>query len=520
MITEAEMTFDDRIRKAISDTKTECNYNPKAFIQMVNTYGALETAKRLLASKQNIASGLEKLWELGRLDLCFERIIFEPEWHDLFTKEELTEAKKRLKVLNYDVSELSVEPLNNRHVNKSENFILNLSKESFIEALRNITINDYEIQLMNCFISSSTFTLSATQIAEKLEYSDIGAVNLLLGKFAKKIADFYQSSLEREGNSPRWWRIISNGQEVDNLFYWTLKSEFMEALKELEIIDLPTYWLLPCNENNYDVEKAYLKYHTVDWKQTNKQIAVNDIVYIYKTKPDQVVRFTCRVKAINKKKSNKKDLDCYQDSTPYENKDCYMTLEFINRFEESFPTMENLEKNGVPVIRSLIKVPDTALNYIKEVESSDNTAKRFDGVIPYDIPHNHWSLVGGDEEELKEKANAEAKALSDNDLFQKAKQLGSISPIERITTTSTYVRNPYIAEASKRKANGICQLCEKPAPFNDKNGNPYLESHHIIWLSEGGADELSNTVALCPNCHKKMHIVNDDEDVKKLLMLN
>lgn len=72
----------------------------------------------------------------------------------------------------------------------------------------------------------------------------------------------------------------------------------------------------------------------------------------------------------------------------------------------------------------------------------------------------------------------------------------------------------------KRRAKGICQLCEKPAPFNDKNGNPYLECHHIIWLSEGGADELRNTVALCPNCHKKMHIVNDDEDVKKLQKLN
>lgn len=72
----------------------------------------------------------------------------------------------------------------------------------------------------------------------------------------------------------------------------------------------------------------------------------------------------------------------------------------------------------------------------------------------------------------------------------------------------------------KLRAKGICQLCEKPAPFNDKNGNPYLECHHIIWLSEGGADELRNTVALCPNCHKKMHIVNDDEDVKKLQKLN
>jgi 5-methylcytosine-specific restriction protein A len=129
-------------------------------------------------------------------------------------------------------------------------------------------------------------------------------------------------------------------------------------------------------------------------------------------------------------------------------------------------------------------------------------------------------LVCGDEEELQTIAESEAKSLSDSELYEKAKQRSSTKPLERVTTTSTYVRDVYIAEASKRKANGICQLCEKPAPFNDKNGNPYLESHHIIWLSEGGSDELSNTVALCPNCHKKMHIVNGEMDVQKLLKLN
>lgn len=397
------MTFDERIRKAISDTKMECNYNPKVFIQMVNSYGALEDVKKLLASKQNIAGGLTKLWELKRLDLCFERIIFEPEWHDLFTKEELTEAKKRLKDLNYDVSELSVEPLN---------------KET---------------------------------------------------KFDKN---------------------------------------------EL------TYWLLPCNENNYDVEKAYLKYHTIDWHQTNKQIAVNDIVYIYKTKPYQVVRFACCVKAVNKKTSNKKDRDCYKDSTPFENKNCYMTLEFQQRFEEVLPNRQGLETNGVSVIRSLMKVPENALKYIQDCDKEDRAVLRFDGTIPSDISHNHWSLVGGDEEELQLMAESEAKSLSDSELYEKAKQRSSPKPSERVTTITTYVRDVYVAEASKRRAKGICQLCEKPAPFNDKNGNPYLESHHIIWLSEGGSDELSNTVALCPNCHKKMHIVNDEEDIKKLQKLN
>ncbi len=89
-------------------------------------------------------------------------------------------------------------------------------------------------------------------------------------------------------------------------------------------------------------------------------------------------------------------------------------------------------------------------------------------------------------------------------------------PIERDVVVKQISRDPYIAEYAKKKANGICQLCAQPAPFKDKNGKPYLESHHIIWLSQGGTDSIDNTVALCPNCHKKMHIIDDPEDVKKL----
>ena len=77
-------------------------------------------------------------------------------------------------------------------------------------------------------------------------------------------------------------------------------------------------------------------------------------------------------------------------------------------------------------------------------------------------------------------------------------------------------RNPYISELAKRKANGYCQLCGEKAPFNDVNGNPYLETHHIEWLSEGGEDSIENTVALCPNCHRKQHILNLDTDTEIL----
>ncbi|WP_408869546.1 HNH endonuclease [Commensalibacter communis] len=48
-------------------------------------------------------------------------------------------------------------------------------------------------------------------------------------------------------------------------------------------------------------------------------------------------------------------------------------------------------------------------------------------------------------------------------------------------------------------------------------GVPYLETHHIQWLSRGGSDKLENMVALCPNCHKKMHILNDEKDMDFLM---
>lgn len=80
--------------------------------------------------------------------------------------------------------------------------------------------------------------------------------------------------------------------------------------------------------------------------------------------------------------------------------------------------------------------------------------------------------------------------------------------------TSGYERNTYVSEYAKRRANGICQLCDQPAPYLNKKGEPHLHIHHIEWLSRGGEDSIYNT--LCPNCHDKMHVQDLEEDVRKL----
>ena len=95
------------------------------------------------------------------------------------------------------------------------------------------------------------------------------------------------------------------------------------------------------------------------------------------------------------------------------------------------------------------------------------------------------------------------------DISELARRAAMANPVPQkiaLAATPGYVRDPYIAAYVKRLANGICELCEQPATFRSKNNEPYLESHHVTWLSEGGHDAINNVLELCPNSHKKRHI--------------
>lgn len=120
------------------------------------------------------------------------------------------------------------------------------------------------------------------------------------------------------------------------------------------------------------------------------------------------------------------------------------------------------------------------------------------------------------EQEKKE----HARTMDLTSLRLAAEKHSTKAPKEREVLTKQISRDDYVSEYAKRMANGICQLCGRPAPFTDKNGIPYLEAHHIVWLSRGGDDSVENTTALCPNCHRKMHIVDSKEDVDFLIANN
>lgn len=79
-------------------------------------------------------------------------------------------------------------------------------------------------------------------------------------------------------------------------------------------------------------------------------------------------------------------------------------------------------------------------------------------------------------------------------------------------------RNEKVSSYTKHRANGICDLCGKEAPFKNSLGQPYLECHHVIYIANDGPDRIYNTVALCPNCHKRIHYLGDKAD-KDILIL-
>lgn len=109
-----------------------------------------------------------------------------------------------------------------------------------------------------------------------------------------------------------------------------------------------------------------------------------------------------------------------------------------------------------------------------------------------------------------------SKKKSDEELLKQIKSKQGQAGSVRNVKTNVYERDEDIAEYVKRRAKGICDLCGKKAPFENKKAEPYLEEHHVQWLSQGGEDCIENAVALCPNCHRKMHVLNRSDDIEAL----
>jgi hypothetical protein len=85
-----------------------------------------------------------------------------------------------------------------------------------------------------------------------------------------------------------------------------------------------------------------------------------------------------------------------------------------------------------------------------------------------------------------------------------------------------HLRDPVLTERYERersavvrqlvlaRSEGKCEWCDKLG-FLKHDGQIYLESHHVVPLSEGGSDNIRNVIALCPNDHRMAHYADGRE---------
>ncbi|TKC00069.1 MAG: hypothetical protein E5W81_01785 [Mesorhizobium sp.] len=83
-----------------ADAEARClpGYTGHVFRRMIAQHGGWKAAKLVLQPMQNgkVQNGFVELWMHGGVELTVEAIVLEPQWYDLFNRNDRREAYRRL----------------------------------------------------------------------------------------------------------------------------------------------------------------------------------------------------------------------------------------------------------------------------------------------------------------------------------------------------------------------------------------------------------------------------------------
>ena len=183
----------------------------------------------------------------------------------------------------------------------------------------------------------------------------------------------------------------------------------------------------------------------------------------------------------------------------------------------SFEALDRLKMLpiGIKGVGAYYVALNNKLHEIKEILKTDlTTLDLFLGYI-FDKPEEYFEeyKTFEDLEEFEgylDKQKVSIKSFDKEILLKKIKEKKPLKEFQY--TIKQYSRNPYVIKLALQRANGTCECCNEPAPFLRMDGSPYLETHHLIPLSEKGNDDIDNVSELCPNCHKELHFGENREE--------
>lgn len=126
-----------------------------------------------------------------------------------------------------------------------------------------------------------------------------------------------------------------------------------------------------------------------------------------------------------------------------------------------------------------------------------------------------WSVTSYDDssgEFVLTRGVQSPKTLDQFDLDTEAETLAE----KRRVSGEVFNRNPEVRRIVLQRANGKCEFCGADG-FKTSSGLLYLETHHIVPLSEGGPDTIYNVAAICPNHHREAHYGQNSDIIRETL---
>lgn len=159
---------------------------------------------------------------------------------------------------------------------------------------------------------------------------------------------------------------------------------------------------------------------------------------------------------------------------------------------------------------------ELCLPYVTGYPPAKNVGTNVKNEIKECIQRSGWVDLSNYEPECDfESLSKKTKALMMAPLS--GEPAGVLVPRKLSSNAEQFLRDPLVRAWVLKQAKGVCECCNTPAPFFLENGEPYLEVHHVKFLAETGSDSTQNTVAVCPNCHRALHLSHERALLKESL---
>ena len=254
------------------------------------------------------------------------------------------------------------------------------------------------------------------------------------------------------------------------------------------------YWIVPCNDNVFRIGEAILSHGgLVDWRMSNK-FSVGDIIFIYKSKPEQCIRFKMEVVSvgINVDEAMEQEAFWKDKATYYSGLGSYQyaRFKFVEEYPDDVLSIHHLHEHGLKGnVQGVMQCKsDELLDFLLNPYHLVN-----DDVYDVDYPEDDDKLYEG----------ALVKVMANK-----------------------YERNQKARKECVAKKGYKCLVCgcdfEKAY---GEIGKGFIHVHHLVPISSIGQEYELNVdtdlVPVCPNCHYMMHRKDPPytvEEMKKIML--